>query len=101
MESHHVLSGFNRALSLDQLTTHHRQHDGAAPLEGLAPIIARLKGEHPGCLDDRGVPEPSSGLEPDPPAYEAGARAIELQGHALHGERDQLQRKESNLRRTG
>lgn len=38
-------------------------------------------------------PEPSPGIEPEPPAYEAGARPSSSQGHT------QLQRKESNLRR--
>ena len=51
-------------------------------------------------MDDRGVTEPSSGIEPEPPVYEAGARAIELQGHVLEDEHE-LQRKESNLRDSG
>src|SRR5207248_10767877 len=43
------------------------------PSAGLAPGIARLKGRASLLLDDEGS-EPSPGIEPDPPAYGAGAR---------------------------
>ena len=33
------------------------------------------------------VTEPTSGIEPDPPVYEAGARPIELRGQGARGAR--------------
>ena len=65
---------------------------------GFEPDVLRLKAGDPDRLEDgsafaRAVTagaEPSSGIEPDPPAYETGARPYELQGRSL-------QRKESNL----
>jgi hypothetical protein len=52
VESHHVLSGFNRALSLDQLTTRCRAPSRAqrAPGEGIEPSRVRLTA---GCLTIR------------------------------------------------
>lgn len=34
-------------------------------------------------IPDRGATEPASGIEPDPPEYEAGARPIELRGQSV------------------
>lgn len=34
--------------------------------------------------------EPTSGIEPDPPEYEAGARPVELRGQGARGARDLL-----------
>ncbi len=46
--------------------------------------LLRLKGGDPDHLDDGGEAEPTSGIEPDPPVYEAGARPIELRGQCRH-----------------
>lgn len=83
---HHVLPFFRRTLSCDQLTARERCRRAAAwcPRSG-SNRYPPGENRRSRPLDDGGraetrTTEPTSGVEPDPPAYETGARPLELHG---------------------
>src|SRR5262249_52460913 len=74
VESHHVLPLFRRTLLLNQLA--------ARTLGGTCTRHRALERRASLLLDDEGS-EPSPGIEPDPPAYGAGARPSSRKGARL------------------
>ena len=90
-----------RSLGLQPGAITRLAHDPLRPLAGFEPVVARLKDEHPHLWTTAALLEPSSGIEPELPVYETGARPSSCKGkihrvsarrgvmvpEILHGER--------------
>ena len=104
VESHHVLSGFNRALSLDQLTTRawlsSRRDDLGAP-GGNRTRHRPLERRASWPLDDRGTQSPRPESNRSLPLTRRVLAPSSCKGTHSTTSAHQLQRKESNLRKTG